>query len=439
MTINELAQYNDIKSVYELLAQEGPPHNRNYKVALTLGDERYEGSGSSLKKAQQAAAESALENTYYEHPPIKIKSDQERSLTPTVILNNIAMKLGIGVSYSLLTGKEEQSIASYGTSDEAYGKSKSYFQKLNESNSFQVPTEEPQISGPFTVRVKVGDSLFTGFGHTIQAARHDAAINAIKDMEKQVLYKDNVCSSDESVNECKQKRENLKSPISRVYEQAQKRNLPVEFNVISESGKSHQKVFITQCKLGDFVSEGEGKSKKESKRMAAEKMLENLPLLPEISDGREIIKGLATKKKKKKNKTVKRTTGYFGQSVSNMLDSFWSVNDALSTKSDNTATNKVQTEHKSKPGIVSAKDKLLEMSNMLNIDVQFTDLNRYKDDFYTLMSLGVHPTHICLGKAATREKSHHVAALHGLKFLHKSGVLDRVKVTQNKDQSDYFE
>jgi hypothetical protein len=76
-----------------------------------LGDEKYEGSGSSLKKAQQDAAALALANTYYEHPPVKIKSDEENSQTPTVTLNNIAMKLGLGVSYYLLNGKEEQVIS----------------------------------------------------------------------------------------------------------------------------------------------------------------------------------------------------------------------------------------------------------------------------------------------------------------------------------------
>lgn len=56
-----------------------------------------------------------------------------------------------------------------------------------------MPVEEPQVSGPFKVRVKVGESVFEGMAHTIQAARHDAAAKAIRDMEKRVLYKDNVC------------------------------------------------------------------------------------------------------------------------------------------------------------------------------------------------------------------------------------------------------
>jgi dsRNA-specific ribonuclease len=42
-------------------------HNKIFFVKLKLGDnEEYESSGTSIKKAQQAAAKIALENTKYE-------------------------------------------------------------------------------------------------------------------------------------------------------------------------------------------------------------------------------------------------------------------------------------------------------------------------------------------------------------------------------------
>lgn len=52
----------------------------------------------SIKKAQQAAAQTAIKSTKYQHPPVKIK-ESDKALTPTVLLNNLAAKLGLAVSY----------------------------------------------------------------------------------------------------------------------------------------------------------------------------------------------------------------------------------------------------------------------------------------------------------------------------------------------------
>lgn len=57
---------------------------------------------------------------------------------------------------------------------------------------------------------------------------------------------------------------------------AVQRNVPVVFEVISEKGPPHMTVFVTQCKVGTIVTEGEGTGKKPSKKRAAEKMLEEL-------------------------------------------------------------------------------------------------------------------------------------------------------------------
>lgn len=59
---------------------------------------------------------------------------------------------------------------------------------------------------------------------------------------------------------------NLKSPISQVHEMALKRNLAVTFEVIKERGPPHMRTFLTCCKVGDIVTEGEGNSKKVIKR-----------------------------------------------------------------------------------------------------------------------------------------------------------------------------
>lgn len=54
----------------------------------------------------------------------------------------------------------------------------------------------------------------------------------------------------------------IKSPVSLVHEIALKRNLSVVFNVVSEKGPPHMKTFITECKVGELKTEGEGNGKK---------------------------------------------------------------------------------------------------------------------------------------------------------------------------------
>lgn len=140
---------------------------------------------------------------------------------------------------------------------------------------------------------------------------------------------------------CKQKKQSLKSPISLVYEAAQKRNLDVSFEVISETGPSHKKVFVTQCTLADIKVEAEGKSKKESKKLAAEKMLEKIQELPNIDSLQDysiILKKNKQKspKSKKNKRLIKNQLDKLRLTASDALSSVWSyVSDITSLSSGN--------------------------------------------------------------------------------------------------------
>lgn len=64
------------------------------------------------------------------------------------------------------------------------------------------------------------------------------------------------------------------------------------------------KVFVTQCRVGNFVAEGEGNGKKISKKRAAEKMLEELsklPPLPTMNNLSQLKRKRVTNKKKTRN------------------------------------------------------------------------------------------------------------------------------------------
>lgn len=116
--------------------------------------------------------------------------------------------------------------------------------------------------------------------------------------------------------ECNLKRMSLKSPISKVYELAQKLKTDVSFEIIKQRGKSHNKIFVMQAKLGHIVVTAEGKSKKEAKKAAAELVLDHVHELPGIpkEDYSVILQTKTKKKNKQKQKfrvVVRFGTFYF--------------------------------------------------------------------------------------------------------------------------------
>ncbi|XP_030829941.1 double-stranded RNA-binding protein Staufen homolog 2 isoform X2 [Strongylocentrotus purpuratus] len=106
--LNELARFNKLQPKYELVSEKGPPHEKIFSVCLTLGTQKYDSSGASIKKAQHGAAASALEKCGLPHPvprnqPKKFKhrpmNTNTDAMTPTVKLNSLAMKTGKQVHY----------------------------------------------------------------------------------------------------------------------------------------------------------------------------------------------------------------------------------------------------------------------------------------------------------------------------------------------------
>ena len=73
--VNELARYNKVGHQYRLTDESGPAHKKNFTVCLKIGEtEEYSASGSSIKKAQHAAAAIALDKTQFKHPSPKVSS-----------------------------------------------------------------------------------------------------------------------------------------------------------------------------------------------------------------------------------------------------------------------------------------------------------------------------------------------------------------------------
>nr|XP_021524754.1 double-stranded RNA-binding protein Staufen homolog 1 isoform X2 [Aotus nancymaae] len=235
-----------------------------------------------------------IQNSALPSASITSTSAAAESITPTVELNALCMKLGKKPMYKPVDPYSRmQSTYNYNMRGGAYPPRYFY--------PFPVP---PLL---YQVELSVGGQQFNGKGKTRQAAKHDAAAKALRILQNEPP------PERLEVNGRESEEENLnKSEISQVFEIALKRNLPVNFEVARESGPPHMKNFVTKVSVGEFVGEGEGKSKKISKKNAAIAVLEELKKLPPLP----AVERVKPRIKKKTKPIVKpQTTPEYGQGI----------------------------------------------------------------------------------------------------------------------------
>ncbi|XP_035440917.2 double-stranded RNA-binding protein Staufen homolog 2 isoform X2 [Spodoptera frugiperda] len=290
--VNELARYNKIKHQYRLTSETGPAHKKVFTVTLRLGDtEEYTAEGSSIKRAQHAAAQAALGGTSFPPPPPRAPAPHAAhhphhrhagAVMPTVELNALAMKLCQPAVYTSIPPVA-------GPARLVRARAPAYRAAALLAPAYAAPALL------YRVRVCVGGRAWLGEGATPQAARHDAAARALRDLRpppdaarpalpaaapdappaphNHANHNDADAGGDNNADLLNSE---VKSPVSLVHELALKRNLSVQFTVKSERGPPHMRVFVTACTVGDMETEGEGNGKKVSKRRAAERMLEEM-------------------------------------------------------------------------------------------------------------------------------------------------------------------
>ncbi|XP_006639562.1 double-stranded RNA-binding protein Staufen homolog 1 isoform X1 [Lepisosteus oculatus] len=296
--VNELARFNKIQPEYKLLSEQGPAHSKLFSVRLTLGEQHWEAEGTSIKKAQHAAAASALSQTTLPKPTIRPPRSTGKnpdSITHTVELNALCMKLGKKPIYKPI--------------DPYPG------MRPNFNYNVRPPGPYPRYYYPFPpvgpvmyhMELSIGGQQFHGKGRTRQAAKHDAAAKALKVLQKEPLLEKRLEVNGE------QSEENLnKSEISQVFEIALKRNMPVNFEVVKETGPPHMKSFVIKVTVGEFSGEGDGKSKKIAKKNAATAVLEELKKLPPLPTVEKVQPRI---KKKTKSIVKLQTSPEYGQGM----------------------------------------------------------------------------------------------------------------------------
>uniref|UniRef100_UPI00358EAB48 double-stranded RNA-binding protein Staufen homolog 2-like isoform X2 n=1 Tax=Myxine glutinosa TaxID=7769 RepID=UPI00358EAB48 len=292
--LNELAHFNNLKPQYKVIKEEGPPHAKLFTVQLVLGEQCCEVKTNTIKKAQHMAAQEILDKTTLSKPvPRHLKhttssnSASTGSITPTVMLNGLAMQLGLQVSYHL-------------------SPSSAMNQPNPKSMRSNLPSATQQHHKPnvYTVELHVGNHKFSGEGHTRQAARHAAATKALVVLQTELpLTREQTKQNEDG---CGGLTDRKKVEVSYLYEQAMKRNLPIKFEILQDSGPPHMKAYRVLLRIGDLSEEGEGKSKKLARAHAAAKLMPKIQSLPQLPQQNQIGTS-KTKKKKKKGQTAKMT------------------------------------------------------------------------------------------------------------------------------------
>lgn len=293
-SMNELCKSNNIVPDYQLVEEAGPPHQRSFKVELSLPNGSYFGVGQTIKNAKHEAAQSGLDSCGLTKPERKVKP---MNIAPSVELNNLAMKLGKQVIYTDFALDTRQHPGPTPAPSNAYPQ---YGGQLNKPypSGFQSYSNSPT---KVTVSLKIGDKEYFGEGNRIKDARHNAAQNALPDLRAE-LNMDMKLENDplnenpvggvkmDAVGEPQVKTESvvkpsanpIKSAISLVYEIASKRKMKLVFEVVSSSGPPHNRLFVTSVTVDNLNAMGEGSGKKASKHAASMKILEELNKLPPL-------------------------------------------------------------------------------------------------------------------------------------------------------------
>uniref|UniRef100_A0AAY4E1Z5 Double-stranded RNA-binding protein Staufen homolog 1 n=1 Tax=Denticeps clupeoides TaxID=299321 RepID=A0AAY4E1Z5_9TELE len=305
--VNELARYNKLQPEYKLLSEQGPAHCKTFSVRLTLGDQHWDAEGTSIKKAQHSAASFALSHTALPKPSLRNPRHPGKNsgvlsvgiIPHTVELNALCMKLGKKPIYKPVDPYPGMR-PSFNYNIRAPGP----YVRSMQQYYYPFPPVAPML---YHMELSIGGQQFHGKGRTRQAAKHDAAAKAIKTLQKEPLLQQLPEMNEEPIEE------NLnKSEISQVFEIALKRNMPVNFEVLKEAGPPHMKSFIVRVMVGEFSGEGEGKSKKIAKKLAATAVLEELRVLPQLPT----IEKMPTRIKKKSKSIIKlQTSPEYGQGM----------------------------------------------------------------------------------------------------------------------------
>ena len=248
----ELAKSNKMTSNYQVVSESGPAHQKVYKVHLHVGNTGpFEGVGSSLKSARNAAASCALSDNF-----------SGLQVNPTVELNILSMK-----SREVATYRELESMSLSSPKSDHYDSlflSQQYHAGVMQRGSrmHQKPRRLWRMSVTICGRTYIGE------GHTKSEARGSAASHALRELKPALLERAKMVelelTKQKQVAQQQQREggsidmeatatDKLKAPcfVSKLHEVANKHRMEISFTLVNETGPPHVRIFHMKCKVGD--------------------------------------------------------------------------------------------------------------------------------------------------------------------------------------------
>lgn len=202
--------------------EKGPAHKKTFYVELKLGgdtsdQESYQAIGSSIKKAQHKAAEIALNETKFDKPTPRVKSEaglkkmaiqtakkdpkSRNQQSNTVKLNSLCMKHALKANYEQITAPAYNSI--YNSFDAAdikpfvYQPPQVFSQSMGFNRAFGFARNSSRAHRynkfgadvPYKIKLKLANEEFVAEGETVQKAKHKAATLALDFLSNEENFK----------------------------------------------------------------------------------------------------------------------------------------------------------------------------------------------------------------------------------------------------------
>ncbi|KAF1745802.1 hypothetical protein GCK72_022249 [Caenorhabditis remanei] len=288
--VAEIARFNKLRHIYDLQDESGPAHKKLFTVKLVLTpEESFEGSGPSIKRAQQASAEAALKGTKLPLPTEKPVRKKGNELTkPHRVLQNVCRTLHYPTPDYIVCNPPVYPDPKHLVPEHILIPPTTLSMYHPQSPVAPIDSTRPQ--GPKLQAVMVhidGKPVATGVGETYPLAKQDAAAKALIALSPR-LKEHQRNSSKENINEPTAERVPLykqKSVISDIHERAHLLKLNVVFEVLKEEGPPHDRQYVVRCA---FVTSaqvvkaegiGRGKKKKIAQQEACAQLIKTVEQL----------------------------------------------------------------------------------------------------------------------------------------------------------------
>ena len=248
----ELAKSNKMTSNYQTISESGPAHQKVYKVHLHVGNTGpFEGVGSSLKGARNAAASRALSDNF---PGLNVN--------PTVELNILSMK-----SREVATYRELESMSLSASRHDHYDSlflSHQYnSSRLLSRGGPRLNQQQNKLRRLWRMSVTICGRTYIGEGHTKSEARYNAAAHALRELKQVLIEKARLVEMEvakqkqQSANQTEDP-EKPKAPcfVSKLHELVNKQRMEIKFELINETGPPHVRIFHMSCTVGEHKVTG---------------------------------------------------------------------------------------------------------------------------------------------------------------------------------------